>query len=200
MKGKVFNKISGKKVAEIVTIVLLICLIGGLIGFVAHFTNGFSGDFTTFYVTVDGEDVMSEKKDIVLQASEPLQVDVKYTLGFASKDISGYSVKVVPIADFDFTADEETYSFAAVEELEKGFVIKEEEDSFTIMPKGDMKTILKAVYPDKQIGLNNNDIPDGDLIAIKVFAKDETVCVTLSCRLNDLTVESVSLDKGVIEF
>ena len=200
MKGKVFNKISGKKVAEIVTIILVICVIGGIIGFVAHFTNGFSGDFKTFYVTIDGEDVMSEKKEIVLQTTEPLKVDVKYTLGFANKDISGYSVKVVPIADFDFTAGGETYSFAAVEGLEKGFTIKEEESSFTIMPKGDMKEILKAVYPDKQIGLDNNDIPEGDLFAIKVFAKDETVCVTLSCRLNVLTVESVSLDKGVIEF
>lgn len=43
------------KATKIITYILLILAVITVIGVVAHFTNGFTSDFKTFYVTVDGK-------------------------------------------------------------------------------------------------------------------------------------------------
>ena len=88
-----------------------------------------------------------------------LTVDVKYTFGSAGGDVSGYSVKIVPHVvegkDFDFTLDDQVYSFQAETDLTAGFNIAREETSFTITPKsenGNVANVLQAVYPNNTIG------------------------------------------------
>ena len=194
------GKASSKKIAEIISAVLIVLCIVGIVGFVAYFTNGFTGDFKTFYVSIDGENVMGEKSNVLLTPGEPKKVDVKYAMGFASKDIKGYKVKIVPKADFDFMVDGDTYSFAAEEDLEKGFIIRYEEESFTITAIGKMQDILQALYPESEVTVDNSAIPNEDLFSIIVYNKDETMSVVLNCTVNVYDVGGVILDKEEIVF
>ena len=196
MKGKV----NVKKLTEIISAVLIVLCIVGIVGFVAYFTNGFTGDFKTFYVNIDGENVMGEKSNVLMNPNEPMKVDVKYALGFTSKDIKGYKVKLAPISDFDFMVDGETYSFAAVEDLEKGFDIVYEDEYFTITPKGNMQDILQAIYAEHEVVVDPKVIPDEDLFSITVYDKDETASVVLNCAINVFTVVGITLDKEEIVF
>ena len=43
------------KATKIITYILLVLAVITVIGVIARFTNGFTSDFKTFYVTVDGE-------------------------------------------------------------------------------------------------------------------------------------------------
>lgn len=196
MKGKV----NVKKLTEIISAVLIVLCIVGIVGFVAYFTNGFTGDFKTFYVNIDGENIMGEKSNVLMNRNEPMKVDVKYALGFASKDIKGYKVKLAPISDFDFMVDGEVYSFAAVEDLEKGFTIVYEDEFFTITPKGNMQDVLQAIYPEQEVMVDPKVIPDEDLFSITVYDKDETASVVLNCAINVFTVIGITLDKEEIVF
>lgn len=133
---------------KIISIVLIILLIGTAIGVIAYFTNGFTGEFKTFYVTVNGKDVLSSATGYMMSESEPLTVDVKYT--FAEENTS-YTVKVVPNPlpgkDFDFSINDELYSFQAEKDLTAGFNIEYGEQSFVITPKGNLSEVMAAVYP-----------------------------------------------------
>ncbi len=196
MKGKV----NVKKLTEIISAVLIVLCIVGIVGFVAYFTNGFTGDFKTFYVNIDGENIMGEKTNVLMNPNEPMKVDVKYALGFTSKDIKGYKVKLAPISDFDFMVDGEVYSFAAVEDLEKGFTIVYEDEYFTITPKGNMQDVLQAIHPEHEVVVDPKAIPDEDLFSITVYDKDETASVVLNCAINVFTVIGITLDKEEIVF
>ena len=196
MKGKV----NVKKLTEIISAVLIVLCIVGIVGFVAYFTNGFTGDFKTFYVNIDGENIMGEKSNVLMNPNEPMKVDVKYALGFTSKDIKGYKVKLAPISDFDFMVDGEVYSFAAVEDLEKGFTIVYEDEYFTITPKGNMQDVLQAIYPEHEVVVDPKAIPAEDLFSITVYDKDETASVVLNCAINVFTVIGITLDKEEIVF
>lgn len=149
---------TGNKVAKVVGYILLVLVVVGIVGVIVYFTGGFTSDFKTFYVSVDGKDVLASAGGYKLSQKEPLTVEVKYTFGSAGGDVSGYSVQVVPHAvegkDFDFTLDEQIYSFQAETDLTAGFVIERSENYFTIKPKveGGVSEILGVIYPNNQIG------------------------------------------------
>ena len=69
------------KTTKIITYIAIVLAVITVIGVVAHFTNGFTSDFKTFYVTVDGKDVMTSAGGYRVTTSKPLEVDVKYTFG-----------------------------------------------------------------------------------------------------------------------
>ena len=68
-------------VGRIVSYILILMVIVATIGVFAYFTNGFTSDFKTFYVSVNGKDVMTSQGGFVATTNEPLAVDVKYTFG-----------------------------------------------------------------------------------------------------------------------
>ena len=131
------GKQTGKTVGKVIAYILVLLVVAGVIAVIVRFTGGSAG----------GYEITNEK---------PLTVDVKYTFGSAGGDVSGYSVKVVPHAvegkDFDFTLDDQVYSFQAETDLTAGFDIAREETSFTITPKGGVTEVLRAVYPNNEIG------------------------------------------------
>ena len=134
------NKQTGKTVGKVIAYILVLLVVAGVIAVIVRFTGGFTSDFKTFYVSVDGNDVLTSAGGYEVTNEKPLTVDVKYTFGSAGGDVSGYSVKVVPHAvegkDFDFTLDDQVYSFQAETDLTAGFDIAREETSFTITPYG----------------------------------------------------------------
>lgn len=102
------------KIGQVVSYIAILLVIVAVIGVFAYFTNGFTSDFKTFYVSVNGKDVMTSQNGYVVTPSEPLKVDVKYTFAFNKNETKGYSVKIVPNKtdeDFDFSVDGETHFF-----------------------------------------------------------------------------------------
>lgn len=189
-------------VIKVISYVLVVMVIIGIIGVVAYFTGGFTSEFKTFYVCIDGKDIMTDSSGYIVDQTQPLKVDVKYTLGFAGDENSGYTVNIMPNSvegkDFSFLIDGKEFSFQSVENLNAGFNIQEENGSFTLTPKGNMQDILQAVYPDKEI---DDCLGKGyeDMFALVVSSSDGKSSVTVYFTIYDV-VSGVKLDKEIIIF
>lgn len=113
------------KAAKIIAYILLVLVFVAVCGFIVYYTGGFTSDFKTFYVKIDGKDILTSADGYTLSADKSLRVEIKYTFGALNKNVSGYSVKVVPNAiegkDFDFTVDGQTHSYQAETDLTAGF-------------------------------------------------------------------------------
>ena len=79
------------KTVKIISYIVLALIFVAVCGCIVYFTGGFTSDFKTFYVSVDGKDIMTTANDYKLSMDIPTQVNVKYTFGALNKDISGYS-------------------------------------------------------------------------------------------------------------
>lgn len=145
-------KHKGKTVSKVIAYIVIILVLAGVFGVIFRFTGGLTSDFKTFYVNIDGKDVLTTAEDFETTPTKPLKVNVKYTFGDAGGNVSGYSVKVVPNnvegKNFDFVLDGQYYSFQAETDLTDGFDIEREKDSFSITPKGGVDDVLQAVYPN----------------------------------------------------
>lgn len=196
------NKQTGKTVGKVIAYILVLLVVAGVIAVIVRFTGGFTSDFKTFYVSVDGKDVLTSAGGYEITNEKPLTVDVKYTFGSAGGDVSGYSVKVVPHAvegkDFDFTLDDQVYSFQAETDLTAGFDIAREETSFTITPKGGVTEVLRAVYPNNEIG-DCSDKGYEDMYSLIVTSYNGKASVTLYFSVLQ-EVAGVTLDQEVIVF
>lgn len=195
-------KQTGKTAVKIVAVILAVLVLAGVVGVIVRFTGGFTSDFKTFYVTVDGKDVMSSAGGFDATPEKPLKVDVEYAFNSLGGDISGYGVKVVPHAvegkDFDFTLDGQAYSFQAETNLTGGFDIEYGEDSFTVTPKGGVDDVLKGVYPNNEIGdCEGKGYADMYSIVITSYNGEATVAVHFSAYEE---VCEITLDKEVIVF
>ena len=190
------------KWTKIIIYVVIVLALVGICGFIAYFTGGFTTDFASFYVTVDGEDVLSTGSNFQVRADDPMNVEVKYVFASASDEASGYSVKVVPNVvkdkDFDFRLKGDVYSFQAEKDLTAGFIIEQEENSFTLTPKGDITAILSAVYP----GYNVEDCSDKgyeNMFTLIVTSYNGEASVRVNFTVTE-DIEGVTIDKEVIEF
>ena len=79
----------GSKIADVLIYVGIVLVIIAVGGFFAFFTNGFTGDFKTFYVSMGDENILTNTGGYVLSWDSPLTIDVKYTFGALSKEVSG---------------------------------------------------------------------------------------------------------------
>lgn len=189
-------------VVKVVSYTLVVLAIAGIIGVVAYFTGGFTSGFKTFYLTIDGKDVLTSASGYSVDSENPLVVDVKYVFDFASEEKTGYSVKVVPntgeVEDFEFTVDGKKQSFKAQKDLTAGFHIEYGEDSFTLTPIGNLDEIIQAVYPTSEIG--GCDIPGYEnMFALIVTSYDGSASVTVYFCCPD-KVTGIELDKESITF
>lgn len=190
------------KIAKAIAYILVVLVVAGVIGVIVRFTGGFTSSFKTFYVNVDGKDILTSAGGYVLTPDEPMQVDIKYTFGKAGGDVSGYSVKVIPNAiegkDFDFTLDEQVYSYQAETDLTGGFDIEYGETSFTIKPKGSITDILRAVYPNNEIGdCSGKEYADMLTLVVTSYNGESSVLLHFVAVS---TVTFIELDQEVIVF
>ena len=180
------------------TVLLVIVMV---IGFFAYFTNGFSEDYKGFYITVNGERVLSAKGGLCLEAGTPVEVEVKYALASVGDKKTGYSVRIVPNAkyDFDFTLDGEAMSFGSIEDFTTAFVITKEESSFRIETKGSLQKTLEALFPGKTVEFDAFGLEEKDMFTMEITSYNEkdTVLVHFRVLRGDL---EVTVDPGVIVF
>ena len=190
------------KTVKIISYIVLALIFVAVCGCIVYFTGGFTSDFKTFYVSVDGKDIMTTANDYKLSMDIPTQVNVKYTFGALNKDISGYSVKVIPNAidgkNFDFTVDGQVYSYQAENDLTSGFEIEESETSFTIKPKGGINHILGAIYPDCEIS-DCRDKAYQNMYSLVVTSYNGTASVKINFSIDE-PLYDIILDKGEITF
>ena len=189
-------------VSKIIIYVLIILTLIGICGFIVYFTGGFTTEFTGFYATVDGKDVMSTGNGFRIKADDSLEVEVKYVFTSPTDETQGYTVKVVPNAidgkDFDFTLNGDKYSYQSEKDLTAGFNIKQDKDSFTITPKGNLTEILSAVYPNDTVG-DCADKAYENVFTLVVTSYNGKAEVRINFTVTE-TIRGVILDKEVIEF
>lgn len=189
------------KIGQVVSYIVILLVIVGVIGVFAYFTNGFTSDFKTFYVSVNGKDVMTSGSGYVVTPSEPLKVDVKYTFAFNKNETKGYSVKIVPNKtdeDFDFSVDGETHYFGDEKDLSNGFVIDKQEKSFTVTPKGGTPLeILQAIYPESEVSCESKGYNDMFTLIITSYNGESSVKLNFALERR---VTGITFDKEVIEF
>ena len=187
-------------VIKIISWVLIVLTLVAGIGAIAYFTGGFTGEFKTFYVTVDEKDILTSASGYQISAAKPMTVDVKYT--FADEGVSGYSVKVIPNAlqgkDFDFTVNGEPYSFQAESDLTAGFDIEYNENSFTITPKGTLNEVMAAVYPNSEVG-NISEFGYDNMFLLVVESYNGESAVTIAFSVTE-SVSGVELNPDHIYF
>lgn len=190
------------KTAKIIAYILLVLVFVAVCGFIVYYTGGFTSDFKTFYVKIDGKDILTSADGYTLSADKSLRVEIKYTFGALNKNVSGYSVKVVPNAiegkDFDFTVGGQTHSYQAETDLTAGFDIAQEENSFTIAPKGGINKILAAMYPDGEIeDCRNKTYENMYLLVVTSYSGAASVKIAFSI---DEPLYDIILDKEEIVF
>lgn len=196
------SKRTTKNLGTFLTWILMLLIVVGFIGVFAKYTGGFTTDFKTFYVTIDGKDIMTTSGGYKVTPKTPLAVGVNYT--FASENTeNGYSVKIVPNAikakDFDFTLNGEVYSFQGEKDLTAGFDIKYEAKSFTVVPKGtNTQEILQAVYPNYII----SDCADkgyDNMYSLIVTSYNGEASVIVNFSVANM-ITDITLDKEAIAF
>lgn len=190
------------KAAKIISYVLIVLALVGVIGFIAKFTSGFTSDFKTFYVTIDGKDVMAEANHYAIGKSETMTVDVKYTFNSSNSEVSGYSVKIVPNVNedknFEFIVDGGVHSFYDIEDLTDGFIIEKSETSFTVTPKGELTDILRAVYPEGEVA-DCSEYNHHNMFSLVITSYNGASTVTVNFAVLR-EAEKVFFDKEAIVF
>lgn len=191
------------KTTKIITYIAIVLAVITVIGVVAHFTNGFTSDFKTFYVTVDGKDVMTSAGGYRVTTSKPLEVDVKYTFGALNNKVDkGYSLKIIPNnipdKDFTYTVDGEMKYFQSETDLSDGFEIDKGEKSFKIKPKGEtIVEVLSAVYGKEVTDCENKGYTDMFTIIVTSYNGEASVKLDFSLAIR---VAGITLDKEAILF
>ena len=189
------------KIGQVVSYIVILLVIVAVIGVFAYFTNGFTSDFKTFYVSVNGKDVMTTASGYVITPQEPLSVDVKYTFAFNQSETKGYSVKIVPNKtdeNFDFSVDGETHNFGNEKDLSNGFIIEKKEKSFTVIPKGGTpQEILQAVYADNKVVCENKGYNDMFTLIITSYNGESSIKLNFELERR---VTGIMFDREVIEF
>lgn len=191
------------KTTKIITYIAIVLAVITVIGVVAHFTNGFTSDFKTFYVTVDGKDVMTSAGGYRVTTSKPLEVDVKYTFGALNNKVDkGYSLKIIPNnipdKDFTYTVDGEMKYFQSETDLSDGFEIDKGEKSFRIKPKGEtISEVLSAVYGKSITDCKSKGYTDMFTIIVTSYNGEASVKLDFSLAIR---VAGITLDKEAILF
>ena len=191
------------KTTKIITYIAIVLAVITVIGVVAHFTNGFTSDFKTFYVTVGGKDVMTSAGGYRVTTSKPLEVDVKYTFGALNNKVDkDYSLKIIPNnipdKDFTYTVDGERKSFQSETNLSDGFEIDKGEKSFKITPKGEtIAEVLSAVYGKSITDCESKGYTDMFTVIVTSYNGEASVKLNFSLAIR---VAGITLDKGAILF
>lgn len=191
------------KTTKIITYIAIVLAVITVIGVVAHFTNGFTSDFKTFYVTVDGKDVMTSAGGYRVTTSKPLEVDVKYTFGALNNKVDkDYSLKIIPNnipdKDFTYTVDGEMKYFQSETDLSDGFEIDKGEKSFRIKPKGEtIAEVLSAVYGKSITDCESKGYTNMFTIIVTSYNGEASVKLDFSLAIR---VAGITLDKEAILF
>lgn len=193
---------TSKSISDVLAYILVLLLIVGVIGIVSFFTGGFTSDFKTFYVVIDGKDVLSDTNGYVLTEEKETIIDVKYVFGKFNNEQHGYtfsiSANTAADKDFVFTVDGKTHRFSEETDLTKGFIVEQSETSFTIKPKGNVEKILTERYGGKDVVVGSA-AKRSDLFVLTVYSYNCESQISVYFTV-PYTASGITLDKEEIVF
>ena len=186
-----------KTTAKIIVSLLIVAVLVFGILFVQKYTNGFTSGFKTFYVQYGDKDILTNSETIKLHFQTKTRIDVRYTL---DKNMTGYSVKVVPNVDEDFTfkKDGRALKYSEITDLTKTVDVTKGERYFYVTVNTDLQGILQALYPDAEL----EDVPvaldnEKAYLTLIVYSANGEQYVEMDVKLATL---SVGIDKEGIVF
>lgn len=183
--------------------ILIVLLILAICGGIVYFTNGLTTEFKSFYLIVNGEDILDDKGGIAVSANQSLKIEPKYVLGVFDKDLSGYSyeIKANPEANFSFNVGEDCYDFAGDNlDFSKCFSVVETETELTLTAKaGDIEHMLAYIFPDSEITIDGEVDYSKDLFLLTVKSYNEKASITLGLHYFS-GVSGITLDVTEIVF
>ena len=188
---------------NVLSYMLIVLLILAICGGIVYFTNGLTTEFKSFYLIVNGEDILDDKGGIAVSANQSLKIEPKYVLGVLNKDLSGYSyeIKANPEANFSFNVGEDSYDFAGDNlDFTKCFSVVETETELTLTAKaGDIEHMLAYIFPDSEITIDGEVDYSKDLFLLTVKSYNEKASITLGLHYI-LGVLGITLDVTEIVF
>lgn len=183
--------------------ILIVLLILAICGGIVYFTNGLTTEFKSFYLIVNGEDILDDKGGIAVSANQSLKIEPKYVLGVFNKDLSGYSyeIKANPEANFSFNVGEDSYDFAGDNlDFSKCFSVVETETELKLTAKaGDIEHMLAYIFPDSEITIDGEVDYSKDLFLLTVKSYNEKASITLGLHYIS-GVSGITLDVTEIVF
>lgn len=183
--------------------ILIVLFILAIFGGIVYFTNGLTTEFKSFYLIVNGEDILDDKGGIAVSANQSLKIEPKYVLGVFNKDLSGYSyeIKANPEANFSFNVGEDSYDFAGDNlDFSKCFSVVETETELKLTAKaGDIEHMLAYIFPDSEITIDGEVDYSKDLFLLTVKSYNEKASITLGLHYIS-GVSGITLDVTEIVF
>jgi hypothetical protein len=180
-------------ISKAIAYLLIVLLIAGSIGFFAYYTNGFTRNFTTFYIKYDDE-LYSGIQNMKFK-EDKARFDIVYPLNFLSeKDLKDYSLKVIPNKEnnFTFKVDGMDYTFTSELDLTSGFDIEKQEDYFLINNNYTIQSVLEKIYNGKTVEVPEDiDYNDYFTLVISSYNNETTIYINFN---KYIYVEKVTLD------
>ena len=192
-----------KKISNFITYIIILGVVGIVFGIIMIFTNGFTTSFRTFYVVHEDKVYIDSGEDLLLHKDIDYVFKPRYVFSVINKDMSkDYIVKIIPNItdeiDFDFTVDDEVYSFSAFEDFTEYFDIKVYDDYFTLNVPNSIDSLLQLMYPDTDIVIPelSNKL---DYFTLIVTSYNGESVVKFNFNIY-VEVEGVILDENVVVF
>ncbi len=158
-------KSSTKTIVSILSALLILVLVGGAIYLIFKYTNGGSEGFKTFYLTHDGEGILSSSTERDTHVGQTYTYGVKYTFDFTDGEEQAekrdYSVEILPNDDEDFTfyVDGKAKKWSDEKDFNELFGLKKEKDSFSfsvVENCSNVRKVLEERYPGKEVELDGD--------------------------------------------
>lgn len=157
--------------ASILSYVIIALVILAGIGFLIYFTNGLTTDFQTFYVKTGETVIRQNTRNFVLTQDRENRFEVRSSLGAKVE----YQVEVFSYAEDDnefvYLVDGKAEKFMTGQDFTRAFEISIFDGYFIIQWTEDMKKILQAYYPDRELA----QVPDIQASATDYFVLIVTV-------------------------
>lgn len=196
------------KIVKAISALLVFLLCVGIFAMVARFTNGFTEDFKTFYITYNGKKLFSSDNQFFLAREEEHRFDVTYVFEFLDDDEEpnkDYNVKIIPNVDdktdFTFTIDGEEYAYSEVGELTKGFLLDKQDTYFILSLTKDtcLESVLEGVYGKDVDAPKDEYCPSPYLYTLVITSYDESVTYFIDFAIGKGVTEiELDTDKVVI--
>ena len=175
MENKKRNTLVG-----VITAIILILIVVGIIGLVYSLTNGFTEDFKTFTVEYGDELLPLTGKKLCFERGSENKFTVNYVFDAPNAESKDYNVKIVANAetDFEFTVDEQRFSWRGMGDVTKAFAIKKEATSFTLtIPEGyDAEKVLQALFEGKEVSApHDGELDDPYLYTLMISSYNDSV-------------------------
>lgn len=192
------------KLSYVLSYIFVILLIVLMCGFAVYFTNGFTTDFASFYVRIDGHDVLQNEYGVAVSYGNTLVIDIKYTMGFVNKDLGGYSfeIKANPDVDFDFKVGDDIFSFQGEADWTKCFVIEQGDTQLSLTPQASyISRLIKLAFSSDEVSLlgDMKEYSEKDLFLLTIYSYNKQAHITLGLNFGN-DAEHIVLDKTEIVF